>query len=59
MRRTILMAILLPAMLAWAGPVESADSQAPSAWMLALLLGLAGMALSGAPANNRQAVSAG
>ncbi|MBS1829403.1 MAG: hypothetical protein JST93_29140 [Acidobacteria bacterium] len=40
MRRTILMAFLLPAMLAWSAPVESADIQPPSAWMLALLLGL-------------------
>ncbi len=40
MRRTILLAFLLPAVLAWAAPVESADVQPPSTWMLALLLGL-------------------
>ncbi|MFN7934398.1 MAG: hypothetical protein U0R19_13795 [Bryobacteraceae bacterium] len=40
MRRTILMATMLPAMLAWAAPAEAADVQPPSGWMLALLVGL-------------------
>lgn len=40
MRRTVLLALLLPATLAWAVPVESADLQPPSPWMLALLVGL-------------------
>lgn len=40
MLRVLLLAMVLPATFAWSTPIESADIQPPSAWMLALLFGL-------------------